>query len=154
MLKGQAVELFPKGRNVVARWAVKTAMTRDVSDPPERRLIHPSLLRELCQRHGRPSSLTLVFLGWYLGESRVLQYGRFLTPTIRVGMNVNPRGFTSTFSVGQVVFQVVRLNEEPDRAAAMRTGQEVGLVHIWPTSEHGVVWPPPTYLTDDTLKRL
>src|SRR6266508_3266292 len=62
MLWGQEVELFKKGRNLLARWAVKTAITRDSVDPPTRRTIHPTIAQELCRLHGRPPSPILVFL--------------------------------------------------------------------------------------------
>lgn len=68
-------------------------------------------------------------------------------------MTLTPRGFSSTLSVGQIIFQVLRLNDEMDRPSAMRAGHDLDLLPIWPISKDGVVWPPATYHTDETIEQ-
>jgi hypothetical protein len=152
MLRGQPASIGPKGQKLLARWSVKTAVTRDSADEPQRRVIARNFCDQLCQGHGRPPPLTLVFLGWYIGEYRIAQWGRRLTPLIRPGMELAPQGFSSTFSVGQVIFQVLRLNEEADHAAASEAADELSLLRIWPPTHPHIVWPPMTYHTDQSLR--
>ena len=154
MEHAQEQTLTPHDQEVIARWAVKTAMMLRLthrSRPP-----YPAeTYRQLRQSGGKIGADWSVWIGaqtYY--RKRAALANLKPTPIPSIPKTYAPYYDGHTYAVGHLVLQVLYKRGREDRA--LNNGAELrGVVHrIWPISLSPVTWPPKYVLTADDVAQL
>lgn len=138
-----AIEQFsltPAEQTQLATWAVKTAFLLDALAQP---VVPRGYLHEFALRRA-PSAATVVWVAGFTPHGPAIAAKRALdfpgpggTPTTN-----SPNGFVVTFTILDVLFQVVgQFNDEVARVRDDRAQYAPALFRIWPT-QAAVIWPP------------
>lgn len=138
-------------QSLLATWAAKTAMMIDLQTGTP--LIPTGYFHELrLRRSALPSQF--VWLGAYRG-SRLAVWARHRGLQLGAPAGQPPLGFTTTFTVHRVVFQVVGHFSAGQATFADRRQEQLALHAIWPHSCQRIQWPRRGLaFSDDALQAL
>jgi len=142
MIQGRGRTLYGRGRELVAFWALKTAMMIDFAQEETNRSVplddYPALY---AAQTVLPS--TFVWLaGSDFGAGALAQHR---TLDIRSGDH-HAAGYGATVNVGHLVIQVIRADLGGGRAIDIVGRLGPALQRLWP-APRPVIWPPKVLLT-------
>lgn len=149
MIRGYAQTLFPEGAEVIAHWALKTAMMIDFAQEPEHRSVPESDYPALFAAKGVLSN-TFVWVGACDFGAGALARPRTLN--LNAG-DAHPAGFGITVGVGHLVIEIIRVPVEDGQTVKIGGQLALALRRLWPYT-NVVVWPSPVVLSRDEASSL
>lgn len=148
MIRGHGTHLHRDGQELIAAWAVKTALAVHLTTPEK--AAPEDHYREMSRTHGAPRD-TYVWLAAYDGSGPIAYHqSSELSGETTTGLPV--KGYATTLAVGHFVFQVVGyegLHEEVTFTAQGNLAQVVLGIRPFKGS---IFWPPQGVLSWDALQ--
>jgi hypothetical protein len=145
MLQDLSIPLDQTAQALVARWAVKTAIVFECTNPTKQ------WFYSVGERRGVMAQMapedTLVWLGRCAHTDSSYAEGKRLLDVIPADKSPLSEGYATTFCLGRLVMQVVTLHRKPGREGIKTTVQarpgpwKESLIQVWPPTR-GARWPP------------
>jgi hypothetical protein len=136
LIRGEERALSVDEQRLLATWAVKTALTLDLTSGQP---VIPTGFYHGFRQLRTPLPSHAVWLGAYNGNKAIWAEHRPLH--IGIGADEPPNGFVSTFTVFRCLFQVVGHFTKGGAAVADTRLLAHGLWPIWPPRADVVAWP-------------
>lgn len=139
MIEGKPQGLDIPRQTLLSQWAVKTALTWDQSQPPERRMIPVRFCRWLY-KHRLPPPGATVRLGQYRGSDpeefvEMVYNAMYLeVPADSVPLP-EPEAHRATIRIGQLVMELIITKDGRTVVRAVRGNINDLLITIWPSLE-------------------
>lgn len=156
MIRAEQTLLGPREQEVVARWATKTAMMLDLVGPGQQE-IPPEHLLHLFETGNPPANVRVWLAARTLIEEERLPSVEMLyahTGALRFQLSTGELdGYLSTLAPGFLVCQVLGLLPlEQYPPFEHGTVREEPIVHVWPSTDRLLPWPPAIVLGPDVLQ--
>lgn len=151
ILNGHRREYFRGGQNVMAGWAIKTALALELVNRDDYPPIPPQHFRDITETEGKPGGRTQVFFGAFKYRNRLGHQVRRLM--LNEGEDDESSAYLSTFHVGCVLFQVF-FHDHPEHIELERaSGTDQWVTQIWPY-QGPAKWPAKRVADEDALLQL
>lgn len=157
MIEGRPQGLDIKQQALISQWVVKTALTWDQSQPPERRLYPVSFCRWLYE-HRLPPPGSTIRLGQYRGTGAA-EFVEMVHNAMYREVPADPvdRGpseaHRATIRIGWLVMELAITKDASPIIRAIGANIDDLLLTIWPSVAIGS-WPPRLAFDDASLRSL
>jgi hypothetical protein len=139
--ESQPIQIMVDQQKRLATWAVKTAYLIDALGRPA---VPGGFLQEFALQRA-PNESTIVWVGGYTPDLLAARYDKRALDFLCHGAPTrnSPNGFVVTFTIFNVLFQVVgHFNGGPAVLNDNRRQYDPAIFRIWPTLNTTLLWPP------------
>ena len=151
MIVGDPIKLSPNTQEILAAWAVKTAMVAEFVSPRGRRVSQEE--RAWLKDRLVPPENWMVWAAGYNGTSwknlAIYQHRGTLQDTrIRGTQTKVDYASATTFGVSHVVFLVLGSSLDGIHQIFQNVENSTGALQLWPPIARSILWPPVRTLND------